>query len=138
MVTTYNQKNEIRSAWSQYIGNSEWHIVGTTTYFNPTYTKRNRTLMEQTFNSISSITQMFFVSEYSGFSKNVHSHFLIHCDNPLNTIVKLKKKFDRLGKNQIELVINDPVMVNETGTLKVGYYFTKHIENGIDYDILIK
>jgi hypothetical protein len=138
MVLTYKQKNEVRSAWSQYIGNYEWHIVGTTTYFQPTYTKRNRTLMEQTFNSISSINRMFFVSEYSGNSKNVHSHFLIHCDNPLNTIVKLKKKFDRLGKNQIELVNNDPVMFNENGELKVGYYFTKHISNDIDYDFLSK
>ena len=138
MENKYKQKNEVRSAWSQYIGNNEWQIVGTTTYFNPTYTNRNRTLMEQTFNSISSINQMFFVSEYSGYCKNVHSHFLINCDNPEFTIVKLKKKFDRLGKNQIELVSNDPVMVNETGTLKVGYYFTKHISNGVDYDILIK
>jgi hypothetical protein len=94
--------------------------------------------MEHTFNSIESINCMFFVSEYSGYSKNVHSHFLIHCDNPLNTIVKLKKKFDRLGKNQIELVNNDPVMVNENGELKVGYYFTKHISNDVDYDFLVK
>ena len=125
-------------SWSRYIASQQWHIYGTTTYLNPKSSKQNRRLMETTFNSIQSINQMFYVSEPIETNFNVHSHFLVQCNDINKALKQLRSKFRSYGRFKIELVNSTSNFLNEDGHLKVGYYITKSLSTDIDYDLFIK
>jgi len=139
MITTLNNKKNLKEQWGQFIGSQTWDIYGTTTYKFPTTPKSNRRLMEKTFNTFPSITTMYFVSEPFGSNNSVHSHFLIKCSDPIKTLGQLKKMFDRHGRNTIELIDSSSVHINPKGQLRVGFYVTKMVSSYVvDYDFLIK
>lgn len=125
-------------SWSRYIASQQWHIYGTTTYLRPMSSYQNRRLMENTFNSIQSINLMFYVSEPIESNYNVHSHFLAQCDDINKALKQLRSKFRSYGRFKIELVSSTSDFLNEDGHYKVGYYVTKSLSKGIEYDILTK
>jgi hypothetical protein len=85
--------------------------------------KRNQNMIER----------MFFVSERSSNYYDVHSHVLIKTSsisevltniNPLNSLCNISKEG-----------INNEIRTVD-GVLKVGYYVSKFLEQGVDYDLL--
>ena len=139
LIKTKTMTKTLKEEWGQFIGSQTWEIYGTSTYKFPTTPKSNRSIMEKTFNSFPSITTMYFVSEPFGSNNSVHSHFLIKCNEPIKTLGKLKKLFDRYGRNTIELIDTSSVHLNPKGQLRVGFYVTKMVSSYVvDYDVLIK
>ena len=81
---------------------------------------------------------MFYVSEPIESNYNVHSHFLAQCNDINKALKQLRSKFRSYGRFKIELVSSTSDFLNEDGHYKVGYYVTKSLSKGIEYDILTK
>ena len=132
------KKTQYKADLGKFLSQQQWQIFGTTTYHSNFSSNTNRKLMEKTFNELNEVSQMFFVSETFDQSSNVHAHFLIKSDRPDATIKSLKKKFNYYGRNAIELVQYTPENLTDEGTLKLGYYVTKNVSSGADFDYLVK
>lgn len=127
-------KTTIDREWGNYLGSNEWDLYLTFHYYNGYRPKNNRRLMEKMYNKNHKIMErMFFVSERSANYQDVHSHILIKTSSvtdllkgikPLNTICNIKQEG-----------INNEIRTEE-GILKVGYYVSKFLSKGVDYDLL--
>lgn len=126
------------SQWGSFLSQQQWQIYGTATYYNSVSAAANRRIMVSAFNSLSEISTMFFVSEPFVERTAVHSHFLVMSYDPEATVKRLKKRFLKYGRHQIEMVDYSAVNLTDDGQLKVGYYVTKNLNYGVDYDILVK
>ena len=127
-------KRTIDREWGNYLGSNEWDLYLTFHYYNGCRPKNNRRLMEKMYNKNHKIIErMFFVSERSANYQDVHSHILIKTSSvtdllkgikPLNLICNIKQEG-----------INNEIKTEE-GILKVGYYVSKFLSQGVDYDLL--
>ena len=127
-------KGTIEREWGKYLGSNEWDLYLTFHYYNGCKVKRNRQVMEGIYRrNHEVIERMFFVSERSSNYYDVHSHVLIKTSSitdvitnihPLNSICNIRQEG-----------INDEIRTEE-GILKVGYYVSKFLCQGVDYDLL--
>ena len=127
-------KGTIEREWGKYLGSNEWDLYLTFHYYNGCKVNRNRQVMEGIYRrNHEVIERMFFVSERSSNYCDVHSHVLIKTSSitdvitnihPLNSICNIRQEG-----------INDEIRTEE-GILKVGYYVSKFLCQGVDYDLL--
>ena len=127
-------KGRIEREWGKYLGSKDWDLYLTFHYYNGCKVKRNRHVMEGIYKRNQNVIErMFFVSERSSNYYDVHSHVLIKTSsisevltniNPLNSLCNISKEG-----------INNEIRTDE-GVLKVGYYVSKFLEQGVDYDLL--
>jgi hypothetical protein len=127
-------KGTIEREWGKYLGSKDWDLYLTFHYYNGCRVNRNRQLMEEIYKrNHKVIERMFFVSERSSNYYDVHSHVLIKTSSiidvitnihPLNSICNIRQEG-----------INDEIRT-EDGILKVGYYVSKFLCQGVDYDLL--
>ena len=127
-------KGTIEREWGKYLGSNEWDLYLTFHYYNGCKVNRNRQVMEGIYRrNHEVIERMFFVSERSSNYYDVHSHVLIKTSSitdvitnihPLNSICNIRQEG-----------INDEIRTEE-GILKVGYYVSKFLCQGVDYDLL--
>jgi hypothetical protein len=127
-------KGTIEREWGKYLGSNKWDLYLTFHYYNGCKVNRNRQVMEGIYKRNHKLIQrMFFVSERSSNYYDVHSHVLIKTSsiidvitniNPLNSICNIQQEG-----------INDEIRTEE-GILKVGYYVSKFLCQGVDYDLL--
>jgi hypothetical protein len=127
-------KGTIEREWGKYLGSNEWDLYLTFHYYNGCKVNINRQVMEGIYKrNQNMIERMFFVSERSSNYYDVHSHVLIKTSsisevltniNPLNSLCNISKEG-----------INNEIRTVD-GVLKVGYYVSKFLEQGVDYDLL--
>jgi hypothetical protein len=127
-------KGTIEREWGKYLGSKDWDLYLTFHYYHGCKVKRNRQVMEGIYKRNQNVIErMFFVSERSSNYYDVHSHVLIKTSsisevltniNPLNSLCNISKEG-----------INNEIRTDE-GVLKVGYYVSKFLEQGVDYDLL--
>lgn len=127
-------KRTIDREWGRYLGSQEWDLYFTLHYYKGCTVKSNRHLMEKIYKKNHNlIERMFFVSERNSNYYDVHSHILIKTSfaeelvkgiEPLNSICNIKQEG-----------VNNEVKTEE-GILKVGYYVSKFLNQGVDYDLL--
>lgn len=126
-------KGTIEREWGKYLGANEWDIYLTFHYYKGCKQKGNRKLMEDIHKRNREIIErMFFVSERSSNYYDVHSHVLIKT----SSIIQVLNNIEPLNSfcNICQLGINNE-MRTEEGILKVGYYVSKFLERGVDYDL---
>lgn len=128
-------KVKIEREWGNYLGTNEWNLYLTFHYYNGCKVNRNRKMMEGMFKkNYTIIDRMFFVSERCSNYYDVHSHVLIKT----TSVPELLKKIHPLKSicNISQESINNEIRT-EDGVLNVGYYVSKFLEQGVDYDLLI-
>lgn len=129
-------KRTIDREWGKYLGSQEWDLYLTLHYYNGCNVKRNRQLMERIYKKHHNlIERMFFVSERSSNYYDVHSHVLIKTSST-NELIKGIKPLNSICNIKQEGINNE--IKTEDGVLKVGYYVSKYLSQGVDYDLLLK
>jgi hypothetical protein len=127
-------KRTIDREWGRYLGKQEWDLYLTFHYYNGCKAKRNRQLMERIYKKNHNlIERMFFVSERNSNCNDVHSHVLIKTSSTTELIKGIKPL--RSLCNIKQEGINNEIKTEE-GILKVGYYVSKFLSQGVDYDLL--
>jgi hypothetical protein len=131
--TNLIMKRTMDREYGNYIGANEWDLYLTFHYYNGCKAKGNRKLMERIHSHNNHIIErMFFVSERSANYQDVHSHILIKTSS-ISDIIKGIKPLNSICNIKQEGINNE--IITEDGILKVGYYVSKFLSQGVDYDI---
>jgi len=131
--TNLIMKRTMDREYGNYLGANEWDLYLTIHYYNGCKAKGNRKLMERIHRQNNQIIErMFFVSERSANYQDVHSHILIKTSS-ISDIIKGIKPLNSICNIKQEGINNE--IRTEDGILKVGYYVSKFLSQGVDYDI---
>lgn len=126
--------NRLIKSWGDFLGEFEWNVFLTIHFYSNYNQSSSRGFMTKLFNrNKTNIDKMFFVSEFNNDFNGVHSHSLLE----VRDIEKFKKRL--VGVRSVGDVMcnsgGELVKTNE-GKMNVGYYVSKFIDRGIDYEFL--
>ena len=128
-------KERINKEWGKFIGSMDWNLYLTFHHYGKCNEKGNRGLMTSVFNKNKNLIEtMFFVSERGMDFKNIHSHILIKSSSSECLIKRIR---NLNYKCNIDVKQIDKGITTDEGILKVGYYVSKFVNMGVDFDLFI-
>lgn len=130
-----NTKDSIRDSYGKFIGSMDWNVFGTFTHLIPRTINYNRRTISSFYERNKDfINGLFYVIERHHQSNFYHTHFLLKTSfiDKINKSIKSLKKYV-----DVDLKVIDEKKLSDDGeSLRVGYYLSKDINKGVEYDFI--
>jgi len=126
--------NRLNKSWGDFLGEFKWNVFMTIHFYSNYSLSSSRSFMTKLFSrNKTNVNNMFFVSEFNNDFRGVHSHSLLE----VKDLEKFKKKTHSVrGIGNILFCVGDDLIKTDDGKMNVGYYVSKFIDKGIDYEFL--